>query len=96
MGRNGVRVQDPGGDKDQSKSERTSRLRSWFKREDKKARQQTPPRTVGTAEAKTAPKGDQTSLWDQAYDSLKAKNFRLVDRYERLLSRELSSAGTYM
>ena len=96
MGRNEVKVQhEPDNDNDESKSERTSRLRTWFhKREEEKSRQQTPPCTVGTAKAGVASSGKQTSLWDQAYDSLKAKEPRLVDKYERLLSKELYGDGT--
>jgi ankyrin repeat protein len=33
------------------------------------------------------------SLWDRAYEALKIKDFELVEKYEKLLSRELQDTG---
>lgn len=34
------------------------------------------------------------SLWDRAYDNLKAEDPKLMEKYEKLLSAELSNDGT--
>lgn len=35
------------------------------------------------------------SLWDRAYDALKDSDPRLVEKYEKLLSKELQKTGAY-
>jgi hypothetical protein len=35
------------------------------------------------------------SLWDRAYDALKTEDPRLVEKYEKLLSKELSKTSGY-
>ena len=37
---------------------------------------------------------DTNSLWDQAYNALRIDNSKLVEKYEKLLSRELSTRST--
>ena len=37
--------------------------------------------------------GKPLSLWDQAYDVLKAKDSQLVEKYEKLLLEELTHNG---
>lgn len=44
-----------------------------------------------TADILETPKQSKTSLWDRAYDSLRARDKRLVEEYEELLSRELQA-----
>ena len=97
MGRDDVKARRKlGEDNDQSKPERSSRFTNWLhKRQERKARQQTPSGTGETEQAKITSKGEQSSLWDRAYASLKAKDSEVVEKYERLLSKELSSDGTY-
>ncbi|KAL7895848.1 hypothetical protein HDV63DRAFT_95707 [Trichoderma sp. SZMC 28014] len=44
---------------------------------------------VPTTDILKTPEQSNISLWDRAYDSLKARDKKLVEEYERLLSREL-------
>jgi hypothetical protein len=53
---------------------------------------QCPPETIET-ETSDGDNVKALTLWDRAYDSLREKNPKLVDEYEKLLSKELPQSS---
>jgi hypothetical protein len=49
---------------------------------------------VPTTDLPKTPEQSKTSLWDRAYDSLRARDKKLVEEYEELLSRELQTIAS--
>ena len=54
---------------------------------------QAPPRSLAPSQGTGARK--QSSLWDRAYDAFAASNGAVADKYEKLLSSQLSGPSRY-
>ena len=85
---------EPVGDRGSSTSERTRWFGSLFRRhqkdEDGRVRDAIPEHTISSAHKVLK---EPLSLWDRAYDDLKAKDHELVENFEGLLLEELSNDG---